>query len=114
MIDKNAEPTKLAYAWYVVFVLMLCYTLSFVDRQIIGFLVGPIKQELGVSDTKMGLLQGLAFAVFYTVLGLPIGRLADSKSRRAIIAIGVVFWSLMTAGCSLARSYWTLFATRIG
>jgi MFS family permease len=114
MIDQNAEPTKLAYAWYVVFVLMLCYTLSFVDRQIIAFLVGPIKAELGVSDTKMGLLQGMAFAVFYTILGLPLGRLADSKSRRAIIAIGVVFWSIMTAGCSLARSYWALFATRIG
>jgi MFS family permease len=112
--DKNNEPTQLGYAWYVVLVLMLCYTLSFVDRQIIGFLVGPIKAELGVSDTKMGLLQGLAFAVFYTFLGLPIGRLADSKSRRAIIAIGVVFWSIMTAGCSLARSYWMLFATRIG
>lgn len=115
MIDSNTrEQPSLTYAWYVVFILMLCYTLSFIDRQIIGFLVGPIKQDLQVSDTLMGLLQGFAFAVFYTFLGLPIGRLADTKSRRAIIAVGVVFWSIMTAACSMARSYWTLFATRIG
>ena len=115
MTDNQVrQPPSLRYAWYVVIVLMLCYTLSFVDRQIMGFLVGPIKQDLNVSDTRVGLLGGLAFAIFYTVLGLPMGRLADSKSRRAIIAFGVIFWSIMTATCSLAKSFWTLFAARIG
>jgi sugar phosphate permease len=62
-----------AYSWYVVGVLTFVYMTAFVDRQILSLLVGPIKRSLGVSDTEMGLLQGLAFAVFYTLLGMPIG-----------------------------------------
>jgi MFS family permease len=106
--------SKLGYAWYVVFVLMLCYTLSFIDRQILSLLVAPIKQDLGISDARIGLLQGLAFAVFYTLLGLPMGRVADRSSRRNLIAVGVFFWSLMTAVCSIARSFWSLFFARMG
>jgi MFS family permease len=106
--------TKLAYSWYVVFVLMVCYTLSFIDRQILSLLVGPIKQDLGISDTRIGLLQGLAFALFYTLLGMPIGRLADAHSRRTIIAVGVFLWSLMTGLCAIARSFWSLFLARLG
>ena len=105
---------ELRYAWYVVGVLMICYTLSFVDRQILSLLVAPIKEDLGLNDTQVGLLQGLAFAIFYTVLGLPAGWLADRYSRRTIIAVGVLLWSFMTAMCSAARSFWTLFAARIG
>lgn len=105
---------SLRYAWYVVFVLMLCYTLSFVDRQILAFLIGPIKQDLQISDTYIGLLGGLAFALLYTVLGLPMGRFADTRSRRGIIAIGILFWSAMTVMCSVARSFWSLFAARVG
>jgi MFS family permease len=119
--DTEARPApdegdlpSVRYAWYVVFVLMFCYTFSFIDRQIMAFLVGSIKQDLQINDTQMGLLGGLAFAVLYTLLGLPMGRLADTRSRRAIIAIGVVFWSVMTALCSLARSFWSLFAARVG
>jgi MFS family permease len=93
---------------------MLCYALSFVDRQILSLLVGPIKRDLAVSDTRIGLLQGLAFAVFYTLAGLPIGRVVDTYGRRNPIAIGIFLWSLMTAACSAARSYWTLFLARIG
>jgi MFS family permease len=110
----RAQDISLRYAWYVVVVLMLCYTLSFVDRQILSLLVGPIKRDLAVSDTRIGLLQGLAFAVFYTLAGLPIGRLVDTYGRRNPIAIGIFLWSLMTAACSAARSYWTLFLARIG
>src|SRR6266850_990382 len=102
-----AEPT-LGYAWYVVIVLMICYTLSFIDRQILSLLVAPIKQDLGISDARIGLLQGLAFAVFYTLLGFPLGRVADRKSRRNLIAVGVFAWSFMTAVCSFARSFWSL------
>lgn len=110
----KAQDISLRYAWYVVVVLMLCYTLSFVDRQILSLLVGPIKRDLAVSDTRIGMLQGLAFAVFYTLAGLPIGRLVDTYGRRNPIAIGIFLWSLMTAACSAARSYWTLFLARIG
>jgi MFS family permease len=109
-----AEPQNLRYAWYVVFALMLCYTLSFVDRQILAFLVGPIKRDLHVTDEQVGLLGGFAFAIFYTLVGLPMGRLADKLSRRNIIAIGVVFWSFMTASGSIAKSYWTLAFSRVG
>src|SRR5690606_17286854 len=105
---------ELRYAWYVVGVLMVCYTLSFVDRQILSLLVTPIKEDLGLNDTQIGLLQGLAFALFYTMLGLPMGWLADRYSRRTIIAVGVLLWSFMTAVCALARSFWSLFAARIG
>src|SRR5688572_1402566 len=90
---KAKDTAGLAYAWFVVFVLMVCYTLSFIDRQILSLLVGPIKQDLGISDTRIGLLQGLAFALFYTFLGMPFGRLADNFSRRNIIVAGVFFWS---------------------
>ena len=93
---------------------MLCYTLSFVDRQILSLLVGPIKHDLHISDTQMGLLLGFAFAIFYTFAGLPIGRIVDTYGRRNPIAVGIFLWSIMTAVCSLARSYWTLFLARIG
>jgi len=104
----------LKYAWYVIFVLMVCLTLSFIDRQILSLLVGPIKRDLGINDTAIGLLQGFWFALFYTVVGLPVGRLVDRYSRRAIIAAGIFFWSLMTALCAVAGSVWSLSAARAG
>ncbi len=104
----------LGYAWYVVIVLMVCLTLSFIDRQILSLLVSPIKRDLGISDTRIGLLQGPAFALFYTFMGLPVGWLVDRYSRRTIIAAGVFFWSLMTAVCAVAGSFWSLFAARVG
>jgi len=102
-----------AYAWYATLVLMLAYTLSYIDRQILSMLVGPIKADLGVSDTQIGLLQGFAFAVFYTLVGIPMGRLADRGDRRRIIAWGVFVWSLATAASGLARSFGQLFAARV-
>jgi len=105
---------SLGYAWYVVVILMVCYTLSFIDRQILSLLVTPIKSDLGISDTRIGLLQGPAFALFYTLLGLPMGRIADRSNRRNLIAVGLFFWSLMTATCSIARSFWSLFFARMG
>lgn len=102
------------YAWYLVGVLCVAYTLSFVDRMILALLVEPIKRDLGISDTQVGLLHGFAFAIFYTTLGVPIARLADRTDRRRLIAAGVAFWSLMTALCGLARGFWELFLARIG
>jgi len=102
-----------AYAWYATSVLMLAYTLSYIDRQILSMLVGPIKADLGVSDTQIGLLQGFAFAVFYTLVGIPMGRLADRGDRRRIIAWGVFVWSLATAASGLAKSFGQLFTARV-
>jgi MFS family permease len=101
-------------AWYAAIVLMLCYALSYVDRQILGLLVPQIKADLGISDTLMGLLQGFSFALFYAFMGLPLGRVADFTNRRNLIAICIAFWSFFTAACAGARSYATLFLARMG
>lgn len=101
-------------AWLTVAILMVAYVISFIDRQILNLLVAPVRRDLAISDTQMSYLLGLSFALFYTVCGIPIGRLADVRSRRGVIAIGIVFWSLMTAGCGLARSYLSFLLFRIG
>ncbi len=95
-------------------VLVVAFVLSFIDRIVIALLVEPIKADLDISDFDIGLLQGLAFAIFYALLGIPIGRLADRVSRRGIIAAGIALWSLMTAACGLARSFAGLFLARVG
>ena len=104
----------LAYAWYVVAVLVLAQAFSFLDRMIMGLLVGPIRASFQISDTQYSLLAGLAFSLFYSVMGLPLARIADSKSRRNLIAAGVAVWSVMTALCGLARGFWSLFIARTG
>ena len=101
-------------AWLTVAILMLAYVLSFIDRQILNLLVGPIRHDLQISDTQMSLLMGFSFAVFYTICGIPLGRVADQSSRRGLIAVGVLVWSAMTAACGLARQYWQFFLCRIG
>ena len=111
---KNKSMTRSRYGWYVVAVLLVAYTLSFVDRTILTLLVEPIKHDLGLSDTQLSLLHGLAFAIFYTALGIPIARLADRASRRNIIAAGIAVWSLMTAVCGLAKNFGQLFLARVG
>jgi MFS family permease len=111
--STEGEPS-LRYAWYVVFILMVCYALSFVDRQILSLLVGPMKRDLALSDTRIGLLQGIAFALFYGLMGLPLGRLADTRNRRNVIIVGVVLWSFLTSACSAAKSFWSLFLARMG
>lgn len=95
-------------------VFLLAYILSFVDRQILSLLVDPIKNDLGVSDLQMGLLQGLAFSLLYAFLGVPVGLLADRAVRKRIIAYGVIFWSAATALCGFAGNYALLFAARMG
>lgn len=103
-----------AQAWYLVFVLLLFYIFSFIDRQIISLLVEPIKRDLQVTDTQVGLLQGFAFALFYTFFGIPIGRLADRMNRKSIVAAGVIAWSLMATCCGLARNWLQLCLARAG
>ena len=111
-VEPPYPPTRTA--WSVVVILTLAYIVSFLDRQIMALMVQPIKRDLGISDTEMSLLLGLAFGIFYTILGLPIGRLADRASRRNIIAVGITLWCVMTAACGLAKNYTMLFAARIG
>lgn len=112
--DNESPYPSPVYAWYVVGILTLAYVVSFLDRQIMALLVEPIRADLELSDTQISLLLGLAFAIFYTLLGIPIGRLADRRSRRAIIAVGITIWCLMTAACGLARNFWQLFLARVG
>ena len=102
------------YAWYVVTLLLVAYVFSFIDRQILSLLVGPIRADLQISDSQMSYLMGFTFAVFYTIFGIPLGRVADSRSRRGLIAIGLIFWSIMSAGCGLANRYWQLLVMRMG
>jgi MFS family permease len=102
------------YAWYVVGVLTLMYIFSFIDRQIFSLIVGPLRRDLHISDTQVSLLQGFVFAVFYTVCGIPLGRMADKRSRRGIIACGLIAWSLFTSMCGLARNFFQMLAWRMG
>ena len=94
--------------------LVIVYTFNFIDRQIVGILAVPIKADLGLSDTQLGLMGGLAFALFYTGLGIPVAMLADRFSRTWIITGALVIWSAMTAACGLAGNFWQLFMARLG
>ena len=101
------------YRWYVVWLLFVVYVLNFVDRQILIILMEPIRLEFGFSDTQLGLLGGLAFAVLYSTLGIPIARLADRGHRVNIIAISIFVWSLATVACGFARNFIQLLLARI-
>ena len=110
--DRQPWPSA-AYGWYVVAILCLCNMVAFVDRQIINLLVEDIKADLAITDTEISLLQGLAFAVFYAVTAVPLGRLADTANRRWIISTGILIWTVAAASCGLARSFWQLFIARM-
>ncbi len=101
------------YIRYMIGVLTMVYAVNLVDRQILAILLPAIKQEMQISDTALGFLSGIAFALFYATLGIPIARLADRSSRVNIIAISVALWSFMTAVCGLAQNFWQLLASRI-
>ncbi|CAE6900054.1 MFS transporter [Pseudomonas khazarica] len=111
--NNNGYPSS-TRAWVTVAILMVAYVLSFVDRQILNLLVEPIRRDLAINDTQMSLLMGLSFALFYTVCGIPLGRVADTRSRRGLIAVGILFWSAATAACGMARMYWQFLLCRIG
>src|SRR3712207_1835651 len=103
-----------AYAWYALFVFVLVYIVNFIDRQILSILVGDIKADLRVSDQQIGFLYGTAFAVFYALFGIPLGRLADSWYRGRLMAMGLALWSSMTAFSGFASTFGMLAAARIG
>jgi len=101
------------YAWYVLLVLFITYVISFIDRMMLNLLVGEIKLDLDLSDTRISLLQGLAFATFFLLAGIPLGRLADLKSRKYIIVFGVIVWSAATISCGYVETFWLMFVARM-
>ena len=101
-------------SWYSVGVLTIAYTLSYIDRQALFLMVGPIRRDLDISDTQFSLMGGLAFAVFYTLMGIPIAWFADRTHRVRLIAVAIAFWSLATAMCGMARNFGQLFLARVG
>ncbi len=112
----NARPAmnvSWAYAWYVAALLSMAHLVSFIDRFVMGLLVQPIRETLNLSDSQIGLLQGSAFALLYAVAGIPLGRLADVRSRRVLIACGMVVWSFATMACAFADGFWGLFGARL-
>ncbi len=100
------------YAWSVVILLLIAYTVALLDRQIMSLMVEPIRRDLAITDTQISTLIGFSFVLFYGTAGLVLGRLVDRINRRNMIVIGVLVWCLATVACGLARSYWELFAAR--
>lgn len=107
-------PVSTAYRRYALWVLLIIYTLNFLDRQVVNILAEPIKRDLGLADWQLGMMTGLAFAIFYTVLGIPIARIAETKNRPYIIGISVAAWSAFTVLCGFAQNFWQLILARIG
>ena len=109
-----AEPKASGYSWYVLTVLVVVYILNFIDRQIVSILAVDIKRDLGLTDADMGFLGGAAFAVFYALFGIPLGRLADNWNRVRLLSVGLALWSTMTALSGFARNQLTLSLARMG
>ena len=109
----SSTRAKVAGTGTVMTLLVIAYTLNFIDRQIIGILAEPIKTDLGLTDTELGWLGGTAFALFYTVLAIPIARRADRSDRSVILTAGLALWSLATAACGMAQNFVQLFLARM-
>ena len=113
-IAAAADYPPARQAWYCVFALALAVMINFLDRGILTLLVEPIKRDLQLSDVQMSFIMGFAFTFFYAVLGLPVARLVDRKSRKLIMTVGITIWSVMTMFCGLATNFWHLFIARMG
>lgn len=114
MIKEAGGPRVTAYAWYALFLFVIVYVFNFIDRQIVSILAESIKADLKLDDAQIGFLYGTAFAVFYSLFGIPLGRLADSWYRGRLMAIGLALWSSMTAMSGFAQSFGMLATARIG
>ena len=114
MAEIPASAPSRARSTYALVILTLIYTSNFIDRGILGVLGQPIKTELGLADWQIGVLGGLAFAILYSTLGLPVARLADRTNRVSLIAVALTVWSGMTALCAFVGNFWQLLAARVG
>jgi len=114
MAEQREEQQASGYAWYALGVLVLVYMINFVDRQILSILANDIKADLGLSDADLGFLYGTAFAIFYALFGIPLGRLADGWHRTRLLSLSLALWSMMTALSGFARNAGTLTVARIG
>ncbi|TFU05530.1 MFS transporter [Polymorphobacter arshaanensis] len=112
--DSNMPPVGGTYARYVLFVLVLVYMVNFIDRSILSILAEDIKRDLKLSDAEIGFLYGTAFAVFYSLFGIPLGRLADNWVRTRLLSIGLAIWSTMTALSGFSNNFVHLSAARVG
>ncbi len=112
--SMDEAPAKAGYSWYVVVVLMVIYALNSLDRSVINILGQSIKDDLHISDTQLGLLTGTSFAIFYSLMGLPVARLADRTHRVNLISVALLAWSGLTMACGLATNYLSLFLIRMG
>ena len=116
-MNANSSPSRYpspTQAWTTVSILSFTYMFSFIDRQILVLLIEPIKADLQISDTQVSLLTGFAFAIIYTLSGIPMGRAADGWVRKYVIIFGVAVWSLLTMACGFARTFAHLFFARMG
>lgn len=118
-LDSQQKPAPArdrasGYSWYVLTILVLVYVLNFIDRQIVSILAVDIKRDLQLNDSEMGFLGGAAFAVFYALFGIPLGRLADNWHRVRLLSAGLALWSAMTALSGFANNRWTLTLARMG
>ncbi len=111
---RTLPPSAGAYAWYVAILLAAGHLISFVDRFLMSLLMEPIKADMSLSDTQLGLLQGTGFVILYTIAAVPLGLMADKLNRRNLIIAGIVVWSVATALCGLATSFGSLFLARLG
>ena len=102
------------YPRYLLGLLVVVYAFNFIDLQILSILLKSIRADLDLNDTQLGFLTGISFALFYSMLGIPIARLADRSSRSAVIAVCLAVWSFMTTLCGLAQNFWHLLFARIG
>lgn len=112
--SAHPTPNPATRPAFVLAMLLVVYTFNFIDRQILGILAGPIKADLGLTDTELGALGGFAFALLYSTMGLPLAWLADRKGRTPVIAASLAVWSAFTAACGLVSGFWGMFACRLG
>jgi MFS family permease len=112
-LNEIASARVPAYSWYALVILTLVYLLNFLDRTLIFILFQPIKNEMGFSDLELGILGPASFAIFYTVLGIPFGRMADRTTRKYLIAGGLAVWSLFAGLTGFAGGFWTMFVCRV-
>jgi MFS family permease len=112
-LRSTLRPLSPTRSWSYVLICTMAYMFAYIDRQILSLLIQPIKRDLVLSDSEFGLLSGLAFAIFYAAMGIPIATLSDSRSRTKIIAGGLFVWSAATVACGLARSFVQLFVARV-